>query len=210
MNDKSPRLSSGDSSDEHPAVYRDAHGITRLRVDIDDRDAAEQELQAKHRTDNPPIDPEIQQRMQEIGDRLSPLVPEPGEQDHDEQRLHQAFASLFKIAPDRPDILDALDRISQDPSIIKKDGICIEGSVDIIESLAANPDLSARPAEARAKPAGASATAAFAESARLFGLTPPPGEPDPRELWLNGNDPLDPAARESRTPSRLSKRSRTS
>ena len=169
-------------------TYVDENGVTRLRVGSGDPERDEAEFQAELRaTSAPPIDPALEPRIAGISERFRELLPEPEERDILEERLGKVTGRLFELAPTHPQILDGLDRLAGMHNLMRPNGFVNKPLLEKLERIAADPDVAL---QQLASSTGAtesddiSITAAFAEQAAVFGVTPGPGEPDPRDLWI--------------------------
>ena len=121
---------------EHPQFRPDASGPSdRIATydpnpQTDQADYLDDDLARSLQGEDPEAaDPAA--RIQRLSERLQGAIPPPGERDRDQERLSTAIDALLDFASRRPHILDRLDRLAANPSLIHRPGF-----LDDVEALA--------------------------------------------------------------------------
>ena len=159
----------------------------RDRLSADNRATKLESTPMAEATESSPMDPAVERRIAEISEPFRGFLPEPEQRDELEARLGAAIDELFALARTRPRLLDGLEHLAELRNVMRPDGLVNQPFLEKLELFVANPDLALQQLSAApdtGESETVSMTGVIAEQAALYGATPGPDKPDPRELWF--------------------------
>ena len=117
---------------------------------------------------------DLREHIDDLGRIVASLMPPPEEFTPEDRRVAAALDALAAVAPRRPDILDALQRLSDNPAHMKREGFADNIEALAVEAAGHAPAPREHPPSARIRAAGAA----------LANRLPPPADRTPFERRL--------------------------